>query len=77
MQSLFYCIILFLFVNTYNVYKIYTYFLYLVYKIYTNIHKQIYLDNETLNRGIFDKKYLLKLFDLNLNKNSNLNFDLL
>ncbi len=39
--------------------------------------KQIYLDNETLNRGIFDKKYLLKLFDLNLNTNSNLNFDFL
>ena len=35
--------------------------------------KQIYLDNETLNRGIFDKKYLLKLFDFNLNKNSNSN----
>jgi asparagine synthase (glutamine-hydrolysing) len=37
--------------------------------------KQIYFDKETLNRGIFDKKYLLKLFDFNLNKNSNSNFD--
>ena len=37
--------------------------------------KQIYLDKETLNRGIFDKKFLLQLFDSNLNKSSNSNFD--
>ena len=37
--------------------------------------KQIYLDNVTLNRGIFDKKYLLELFDSHQNKNSNSNFD--
>ena len=37
--------------------------------------KQIYMDNETLNRGIFDKKFLLELFDFNNKKKTNSNFD--
>ena len=33
------------------------------------------MDTETLNRGIFDKKFLLEMFDFNNKKETNSNFD--
>jgi asparagine synthase (glutamine-hydrolysing) len=37
--------------------------------------KEIYLDHSTLNRGIFDKENLKKLYNFNESSNSNSNFD--
>ena len=37
--------------------------------------EDIFMDSSTLNRGIFDKKYLIQMYKNNTNSKNNLNFD--
>ena len=37
--------------------------------------EDIFMDSSTLNRGIFDKKYLIQMYKNNTNSQNNLNFD--